>query len=76
VPAHVPQPGLGLAVLAGGDDGLDAHVRAQREQHQQQPPAQRVPVDHFPRGDQGELGGELGQEVRVLQHVQQIEGAQ
>jgi hypothetical protein len=68
--------GLGFAVLAGGHDRLDARVRAEREQAQQQPSAQGVAVDHLAGGDRGELGAELGEEVGVLEHVEQVESAQ
>lgn len=76
VPAHVAQGGLGFAVLAGGDDRADAHVCAEREQAQQEPASQCVAVDHLSRCDGGELAGELGEVVGVLEHIEQVEGAQ
>jgi hypothetical protein len=53
VPADVPQRGLGLAVLAGGHDGADAHVRAQGEEGQQEAALEDVTVDALVRGHRG-----------------------
>jgi hypothetical protein len=66
--SHVPQRGLVLAVFAGVHDRLDAHVRTQREQTEQQTAPQGVPIKVLPGGDRGELGGEVCQEVGVLEH--------
>src|SRR5438270_9274866 len=72
---HVPQRGLGLAVLTGGHDRLDAPVRALREQAQQQPASQRVSIDHLAGGHRGVLAGELGQPIGVLEQVYLVDGA-
>jgi len=47
----------------------DAHVGAQTEQHEQQPPAEHRPVGDLPGGDRGELLGEAGVEVGLLEDV-------
>jgi hypothetical protein len=47
----------------------------QREQAQQQTAAQRVAIDHLAGRNRGELGAEPGQELRLLEHVEQIQGA-
>jgi len=73
--AHVPQTRLRFAMLAGGDDGADTHVRPERKQAQQQSPTQRIAIDHLTRRHRGELAGELGQVVGVLQHIEQVQGS-
>jgi hypothetical protein len=75
VPAHVPQGGFALAVLAGRHDRADAHVRAQREEGQQQAALEDITLDALVRGHRGELLGEPGQELGVLQHVQEVQDA-
>jgi hypothetical protein len=72
---HSAQRRLGLTVLAGHRDPLDAHVDAQPEQHQQQPAPQHVLGQVLPRCHRGELGDEVGVELGVLQDVQQVDGA-
>ncbi|WP_328906904.1 hypothetical protein OG230_30225 [Streptomyces sp. NBC_00234] len=67
--------GLGFAVLAGRHDRADTHVRAESEEREQQAALKDVAVDAFVRGDGGEFVGEGGEEVGVLQHVQEVEDA-
>ena len=73
--ADVPELGLAHAVLAGDGHLPDAHVGAEREQHQQQPPVQGGAVEHLAAGDGGERVGEVGDERGVLQDVEQVDGA-
>jgi hypothetical protein len=53
----VPELGLANAVLAGDGHLPDAHVGAEREQRQQQPPVQGGAVEHLAAGDGGERVG-------------------
>lgn len=69
-PTDPPQCGLGFAVVAAIDDGADAEIGAQREQHQQQSSLQVRSRDVLPGGHRGELGGEIDQPVCLLEHVQ------
>lgn len=76
VAADVAQRGLALDVLAGGHHLPDAHVRAEREQHQQQAPAQDLSWDPLLVRHRDELLGQAGQVVGVLEHVEQVDGSQ
>ena len=73
--ADVPELGLAHAVLAGDGHLPDAHVGAEREQHQQQAAVQGGAVEHLAAGDGGERVGEAGDERGVLQDVEQVDGA-
>ena len=73
--ADVAELGLADAVLAGDGHLPDAHVGAEREQHQQQPPVQGGAVEHLAAGDGGERVGEVGDERGVLEDVEQVDGA-
>ncbi|GGJ69496.1 hypothetical protein GCM10010121_095260 [Streptomyces brasiliensis] len=72
---YAAQDGLALAVLAGDRDPLDAHVRSQRKQHQQQPAPQHRFRERLPGCDRGELAGEAGGELGLLEDVDQVDGA-
>jgi hypothetical protein len=72
---HPAQDGLALAVLAGDRDPLDAHVRAQCEQHQQQPAPQRRLRYRLTDGERGELGREASGERGLLEDVDEVDGA-
>ncbi len=73
--AGAPERVLGLAVLAGGGDLRDPHVRPQREQRQQQPAADTFAGEVLPRGDRRQLVGEAGEVVGLFEHVEQIDDA-
>ena len=75
VAADVAQRGLALAVLAGGHHLPDAHVRAEREQHQQQAPAQDLSWNPLLVRHRDELLGQAGHVVGVLEHVGQVDGS-
>ena len=86
-PLVLTHPVMELGGFQNGlhEQGVDVHQRrleqvkgehpglGVREQAQQQPSAQGVAVDHLTGGDRGELGAELGEEVGVLEHVEQVE---
>ncbi|MBV8992726.1 MAG: hypothetical protein JO287_03265 [Pseudonocardiales bacterium] len=73
--ADPAQRALVFVVLAGGGHLPDTHIRAQREQREQQPPAQHSAGQYLAGGHRHELVGEAGEELGVFEDVQQINRA-
>ena len=67
--------GLGVRGVPVGRlrDPLDPDVRADPERNQQLAPPGGDRVGDLPRDDRGQLRGEVGQVVRVLEHGEQVE---
>ncbi len=70
--AGAPQRVLALAALVVGGDLRDPHVRPEREQRQQQPAADALARNDLARRDRGQLVGEAGQVIGLLEHVEQV----
>ena len=70
-----PKRVFALAVLAGGGDLRDPHVRPEREQRQQQPAADALAREDLAGRDRGQLVGEAGQVVDLLEHIEQVDDA-
>jgi len=71
--ARAAERRFGFAVLAGGDQRRDPHVRAEREQRQQESSSQLVAGKVLARGDRRELVREGGQVVDLPEHVEQVD---
>lgn len=66
---------FGFGVLAGRDNGFDAHVRSQRKQGEQEAALKGFSVNDFSLRGGHKFVGEIAQNVGVFEHIEKIDGA-